>query len=275
MTEKKRFGVLPPRKPHVTVLELNGVIGSTGRPGRSLTLAKLEKPIDQAFKPKRLDAVALAINSPGGSPVQSRLIHDRIRALAEEKEVPVYAYVEDVAASGGYMLALAADEILADSSSIVGSIGVISGGFGFPEALTKLGVERRVYTAGTDKMRLDPFRPEKPDDIDWLKGLLGDMHEIFVDLVKARRGRRLSGDDAALFNGDVWLAGAATRLGLIDGTASLRDDLRRRFGERVKIAKIPTEDRGLASKLFGRSASPASDGLAALEERALWSRFGL
>ncbi len=274
MSEKKRFGFLPPKRPVVNVIELTGVIGSTGRPGKSLTLSKLEKAIDEAFKPKGVAAVALLINSPGGSPVQSRLIHDRIRALAGEKAVPVFAYVEDVAASGGYMLAIAADEILADPSSIVGSIGVISGGFGFPEAIAKLGVERRVYTAGTEKVRLDPFRPEKADDIDWLKSLLGDLHKVFIDLVKSRRGAKLA-TETDLFSGDVWLAASATRLGLIDGTASCRDDLRRRFGDRVKIKKIATDDRPLFARLLGGARGGPTELVAAFEERALWARFGL
>lgn len=274
MSEKKRFGFLPLKRPVVSLLELSGVIGATGRPGKSLTLSKLEKAIEAAFKPKGVAAVALVINSPGGSPVQSRLIHDRIRALAGEKAVPVFAYVEDVAASGGYMLALAADEILADPSSIVGSIGVISGGFGFADAIEKLGVERRVYTAGTEKVRLDPFRPEKSDDVDWLKSLLADLHKVFIDLVTARRGAKLS-TEADLFNGDVWLAASATRLGLIDGTASCRDDLRRRYGDRVKIRKVPTDDRPFFARMLGSARSGPNELVAALEERAHWARFGL
>ena len=273
---KMRLGVLPPKRPVVTVLELSGVIGATGRPGKSLTAAKLDKAIEAAFKPGDLVAVALQINSPGGSPVQSRLIHDRIRSLAVEKSVPVLAYLEDVAASGGYMLALAADEILADTSSIVGSIGVIGGGFGFPEAIAKLGVERRLYTAGENKARLDPFLAENEDDVAWLKSLMGDLHEIFKRLVIERRGPKLDAE-RDLFQGDVFVAEEAARLGLIDGTAHLRDDLKHRFGDRVKIAKVPVDDRRLLGRLLGGGASAAGpEGwIAALEERATWARFGL
>jgi len=282
-TARKRFGVLPAPRPVVTVLGLAGPIGATGRPGKSLTAAKLEKPIETAFKPKHLKAVALAVNSPGGSPVQSKMIHDMIRAKAAERKVRVLTYVEDLAASGGYMLAVAGDEILADPSSLVGSIGVVSGGFGFPEALSKLGVERRTYTAGENKIRLDPFKPEKPEDVAWIEGLMAKVHEVFVDLVKARRGAKLS-SETDLFQGDVWIAAEATRLGLIDGTASMVEDLKRRFGDRVKIERVSAETKPLIARLVGAQAGlgvksglgvAPDEVLAAAEERAMWSRYGL
>jgi serine protease SohB len=276
-----------PAAPLVTVIDLSGVIGDAGGPGRKgMSLKRLEKSLEAAFKPGKLSAVALAINSPGGSPVQSRLILNAIRRHAKEKEVPVLAFIEDVGASGGYILALAGDEIYADDSSIVGSIGVISGGFGFHEAIRRLGVERRVYTAGENKSMLDPFQPEDPKDIERLEKILSDLHEQFKALVKDRRGDKLK-DDPELFSGAIWTGPAAKERGLIDGIAQLGDFLREKFGEDVKIKRISPEAGSLLKKLLtgGEERSPgfgappslidAEELIAASERRALWARYGL
>lgn len=271
--------------PHVTVLRLSGVIGGGGRFGRALEDAALASLVERAFKPRRLAAVALAINSPGGSPAQSSLIAQRIRDHAREREVPVIAFCEDVAASGGYMLACAADEIWADRFSILGSIGVVSASFGFAEALSRLGVERRLQTAGAAKARLDPFSPLKPEDEAWLKALQGEMHDGFIEMVKASRGEKLNGaPPELLFSGEVFLGEEAVRLGLADGVGRLRPTLRERFGEQV-VFEVVAPRRGLFSRLspFAEGAVPAEtrpmlsaeDWLGALERRALWSRFGL
>lgn len=269
--------------PFVTVLELNGVIGAMGPGRKGLSLRKLEKAIEAAFKPGDLDAVALAINSPGGSPVQSRLIFSAIRRLAKEKDVPVLAFIEDVGASGGYILALAGDEIYADDSSIVGSIGVISGGFGFEEAIRRLGVERRLYTAGENKSQLDPFKPEDPEDVVRLKAILDDLHAQFIDLVKSRRPEKLA-DDPEIFSGAFWTGPKAREKGLVDGTAQLGDFLRARYGKDVKIKRMSPDSGSLLRKLLsgGDAAigSPpslidADAFLDAAERRAMWARFGL
>ncbi|MEX6633126.1 S49 family peptidase [Hyphococcus lacteus] len=270
-------------KPLVSVIELEGVIGEAGAGRKGLTLKRLEKSLEAAFKPSSLKAVALAINSPGGSPVQSRLILSAIRRMATEKEVPVLAFIEDVGASGGYILALAGDEIYADDSSIVGSIGVISGGFGFHEALKRVGVERRVYTAGENKSMLDPFKPEDPADIARLEGILLALHEQFIDLVKGRRGDKLRGD-ADLFTGAVWTGPQAAENGLIDGTAQLGEFLRTRFGKDVKVKRIAPESGSLIKKLLSSDTAQsvglsslidAEELIAAGERRALWARYGL
>ncbi|MFC2951724.1 S49 family peptidase [Marinicaulis aureus] len=270
--------------PRVSVIELNGVIGEMGAGRKGLTLKKIEKAIEAAFKPGDLKAVALAINSPGGSPVQSRLIMSAIRRQAREKDVPVLAFIEDVGASGGYILAIAADEIYADESSIVGSIGVISGGFGFPEAIKKLGIERRVYTAGENKSTLDPFKPEDPEDVARLEVMLAELHDQFIALVKERRGDKLS-SDPDLFSGRFWTGAAAAQKGLVDGTAQLGDFLRDRYGKDVKVKRISPDSGSLLKKLMGGEAGAsglsapslidADEMLAAGERRALWARFGL
>ncbi len=285
-TLKKMWRALPfagPEKPLVTVIEMTGVIGEIGAGRKGMTLKKLEKQIADAFKPSGVKAVALAINSPGGSPVQSRLIMGAVRREAKEKNVPVIAFIEDAGASGGYILAVAADEIYADESSIVGSIGVISGGFGFQDAIAKLGVERRVYTAGENKSMLDPFRPEDPEDVARLKTILDELHRQFIDLVKERRGAKLAPDDA-IFSGRVWTGAAAVEKGLVDGTAQLGDFLRDRYGKDVRIKRIAQEKGSLLKLLMaggaeGRFSPPAlidaDEAMAAGERRALWARLGL
>ena len=268
--------------PIVAVVRLEGVIGG-GRggigSGQPLSLASVAAPLRAAFNFKPAKAVAIIINSPGGSPVQSHLIYKRIRQLALEKQKPVFAYVEDVAASGGYMIACAADEIIADDSSIVGSIGVVSAGFGFVEALEKLGVERRVYTSGASKSQLDPFRPEKPEDIERLKALQQEIHDMFIGLVKERRGDVLS-EDEALFSGQFWAGRSGQSHGLVDRIGDMRGHLRERFGDKVKF-KLFSAERGLLGR---RKSSVGFAGLgeelprgliAALEERSIWARFGL
>ncbi len=274
------------RAPVVPVIRLAGVIGAGGAPlrGEGLSFQGVSSSVERAFKMKGAKAVALAINSPGGSPVQSAMIGDRIRKLSAEKEIPVIAFVEDVGASGGYWLALAADEIFADANSIVGSIGVISAGFGFVEAMQKLGVERRVYTAGASKSLLDPFRPEDVEGVDRLKTIMEECHGNFRDWVRERRGDRLKGEDSDLFEGQVWTGRQAQDIGLIDGLGHLHAVLKERFGEGVKLPLVtkpkPWWQRRLnmASTAHGVDlGEPRAwiDGLLdSLEERALWARFG-
>jgi len=274
--------------PVVAVVRLSGAIGAAGRlrPG-GLSLAALAGPLERAFKLRGVRAVALAINSPGGSAVQSALIGQRIRSLSAEHGVPVVAFVEDVAASGGYWLACAADEIFAQEASIVGSIGVVASGFGFTGLLERLGVERRLHTAGDRKAQLDPFRPEDPEEVAWLKTLLGEIHASFIAMVRERRGSRLRAPESELFSGEFWTGRRALELGLIDGFGEIRSVMRARYGDRVKL-RVVTAQQPLLRRLLRRSdlpmaapwsASPAAalaeELLAAVEERALWSRYGL
>ena len=259
------------RKPVVAVVRLHGAIGTGGGlGGRTLSDAGTAPLIEKAFASSRLAAVALSINSPGGSPAQSALIATRIRRLAEEKNVPVYAFCEDVAASGGYWLATAGDHIFADDNSIIGSIGVISASFGFQELIARHGIERRVYTAGQSKSMLDPFRPENPEDVARLKVLLEDIHGNFIDHVKARRAGKLpEGQD--LFTGEIWLAKRAAELGLIDGIGHLKPMLKERFGDKVKLRRYGVK-RGFLSR-FG--IQMVQDAVQGIEERAAFARFGL
>ena len=261
--------------PVVNVLRLSGVI-SGGR--RNLNIIALARSIHRAFAPKKVKAVALLINSPGGSAAQSAQISRRIREMAEEKQKPVYAFVEDVAASGGYWLACAADEIYADESSIVGSVGVIFAGFGFNDLIARYGVERRVYTAGKRKSVLDPFQAERPEDVARIKEIGGDLHDYFKAWVSERRGARLRGEDEELFEGDFWAGRRAKELGLIDGLGHLRPVLREKFGSRVRL-RLVNPERGLLGGRLRMGASDPADWAsavtAAIEERALWSRYGL
>jgi signal peptide peptidase SppA len=262
--------------PLVHVVRLHGAIG-IGTPFKPpLTMEGLAETLERAFARKGIAAVALIINSPGGAAVQSALIHARIRALSTEKKIPVFAFCEDVAASGGYWLACAGDEIYADSSSIVGSIGVIAAGFGFVDAMRKLGIERRVHTAGESKAVLDPFQPEKPEDVERLKSLQRDVHEDFKTLVRARRNGKLRGDEAELFSGAFWSGRQALDLGLIDGIGHMRDILRARFGDRTEFKLIARPQGWALRRLgFGTAMDPASGLIDAMEIRALWGRFGL
>jgi serine protease SohB len=261
----------------VPAVRLAGVIGSVGLGGRGMTLAGLERALDAAFGHKHARAVALLINSPGGSPVQSALIAGRIRSLAEEKKLPVLAFVEDVAASGGYWLACAADEIFADPSSIVGSIGVVSAGFGFAEAIGRLGIERRVHATGERKALLDPFRPERSEDLVLLKCIQHEILGRFVAHVRGRRGDRLRGEDGELFDGRVWTGDGALRQGLIDGLGEARTTIQSRFGKEARLVLANPKRGWLLRRLrFGTGAAHMADDLvAALEARAHWQRFGL
>jgi len=269
--------------PVVPVVRFSGVIGVVTplRPG--VLLSTVARTLERAFETPRARAVALVINSPGGSPSQSHLIYRRIRQLADEKHIPVLAFVEDVGASGGYMLACAADEIICDQYSIVGSIGVVGGTFGFTKLMDKLGIERRLYTAGDRKVMLDPFLPEKPDDVKRIKAIQKDIHENFIALVKARRGGKLNGSDKALFSGEFWTADKAIELGLADRMGDLRSTLRERFGEKVYTPLISAERSLLGRRLPGVSFADAivrypglaDDLISALEVRAMWGRYGL
>ena len=269
-----RFRKSVPVVNHVT---LSGAIG-IGTPMRpALTLKSVNPVLERAFKRKGLSAVAISINSPGGSPVQSALIHDRIRELSDEKKVPVIVFCEDVAASGGYWLACAGDEIYADESSVVGSIGVISAGFGFVDAIRKLGVERRVHTSGENKSMLDPFKPERPEDVEHLLSLQADIHDAFKTLVKSRRGARLKPDDPELFSGAFWSGRQALARGLVDGIGHMHQVLKARFGDKLVIRPVQqSQGWGLKKLGFGIEVPDITENtMDTLETRALWSRFGL
>ena len=255
--------------PTVAVIRLNGMIAAGGRQG-NLNDAGLAPLIEKAFRKGKPSAIALVINSPGGSPVQSSLIAARIRRLADEKNVKVYAFVEDVAASGGYWLACAADEIWVDDSSIIGSIGVIYAGFGFQGLIEKHGVERRVHTAGTSKSMLDPFKPENPEDVAKLKSWQGQIHDAFIAHVKDRRGARLS-DEPELFSGEVWVGGSSVDVGLADGIGHVVPKMKEIFGDKVRLVPYG-QKRGIFAR-FG--ARIADDTLGLIEERGLFARFGL
>jgi serine protease SohB len=271
----------------IPVLRLTGAIGAVTPLRQGLSIATCSNAIERAFAVKNAPAVAIQINSPGGSPVQSRLIYERIRTLATEKSRKVFVFTEDVAASGGYMIACAADEIYADPSSLVGSIGVLSAGFGFVDLIHKMGVERRVYTSGENKFQLDPFKPENPDEVRRLKRIQEIVHEDFIALVKQSRGSRIAAAGDSLFTGEFWSGRQALELGLIDGIMDIRTKMRALYGEDVRLKLISTE-RGLFRRKTGVGVSHsgleygisfgqgfAADVISALEERALWARFGL
>jgi signal peptide peptidase SppA len=270
----------------VPVVRLSGVIGAVTplRPGMSL--AGVARVLERAFSMRNAKAVALVINSPGGSPVQSRQIYLRIKQLAAEKKLKVLVFVEDVAASGGYMIACAGDEIICDPSSILGSIGVVGGSFGFQEAIKRLGIERRLYTAGANKAMLDPFLPENPDDVAKLKAIQREIHQIFISLVKESRGTRLKGGDDTLFTGEYWAGESSIALGLADSIGDLRSTLRARYGEKV-LTPVIAQPTGLLSGLLGRKSPGAGqlsvmesmaglpdELISAVETRAIWAKFG-
>ena len=262
----------------VAVVRLKGVIApSSGGVRKSLNLETIEPQLKKAFSLSSLKAVALVINSPGGSPVQSQLIADRVRQLADKNNIPVMAFCEDAAASGGYWLACAADEIYASPASVIGSIGVVSAGFGFPELLAKLGVERRVYTAGTSKAMLDPFQPEKEADIAHLKSLQISLHDQFKDYVKARRGARLIGDEDMLFSGAFWAGSTALSFGLIDQIGTLHQVLAQKFGADYRMVSISAKSGlPLLSALSANQNTALADQLvSSAQERLWWSRLGL
>jgi serine protease SohB len=281
--------ILPKRlrgdRPVVPVVRLAGIIG-VGTPLRSaLTLSGVARPLERAFGMRQARAVAIVVNSPGGSPVQSHLIYRRIRQLAAENNRPVIAFAEDVAASGGYMIACAADEIICDPSSIVGSIGVVGSSFGFTRLIDKLGIERRLYTSGDHKAMLDPFLPEKADDVERLKSVQREIHEGFIELVKQSRGSRLKGQEKTLFSGEYWTGSKAIELGLADALGDLRGTLRARFGDDV-LTPLVAPARGWFGRVqpgvgagdidsLLRGGDFAEQVISALEARALWARYGL
>ena len=262
-------------KPIVPVLRFEGIIGTGGGIGKGkINAENLEPNIKKAFSESNPSAVAIIINSPGGSPVQSSLIYQRVRYLADKKDVPIMVFIEDVAASGGYWLSCIGDEIFADKSSIVGSIGVISASFGFTEAINKLGVERRVYTTGKSKGSLDPFKPEKKEDVQMLKNIMNDTQKAFVDLVSKRRGNKLS-DDNTIFTGAFWSGEEAKKLGLIDEIGEIRTVLRERFGPKVKL-KFITKKKGFLSGILQSAFHPLiSKIFDEIDNKAYWNRFGL
>jgi serine protease SohB len=263
--------------PVVPVVRLTGAIGFSTPLSPGITMATTAKLLDRAFAVKKAKAVALLINSPGGSPVQSHLIYQRIRMLAAEKKKKVITFVEDVAASGGYMIACAADEIVVDPSSIVGSIGVISASFGFDKAIKKIGVERRVHTAGDHKMSLDPFSPEKPEDVRRLKALQQDIHTMFIALVKKSRGKKLNGPEKTLFSGEFWVGEQGVKYGLADRLGEIKTVLRERYGKDVETPLIAPSASWFSKKTPGVSLESdwAATLISALEARAMWSRYGL
>jgi signal peptide peptidase SppA len=283
----ERFRLLLPARyrtshPVVAVVRLDGVIGAILPFKQGLSIAGLATALERAFALRDVKAVALVVNSPGGSAVQSHLIFARIRALSEEKKVPVFAFIEDAGASGGYMLACAGDEIFADPSSVVGSIGVVTAGFGLDRFIERFGIERRLHAIGSQKGMLDPFRPERPEDVERLETIQARIHETFIALVEARRGSRLKGARDVLFSGAVWSGAEAVELGLADGLGDLRSAMRARFGEKVRLKPVAVVRAGLLARLMGRREPQIETGLidpgaliAALEERAAWARFGL
>lgn len=274
------------RGPVVPVVRLTGVIGAVMPMQQGLTLAGVAAALERAFSMAD-EAVAIQINSPGGSAVQSRLIYQRIRDLAREKNVRVYVFAEDVAASGGYMIACAGDEIYADPSSIVGSIGVLYAAFGFTRLIDLIGVERRVHTAGERKMSLDAFQPENADDIARLKNIQSMIHREFIDLVQASRGKKIEAAGDQLFTGEFWSGRQALDLGLVDGIMDVRTKMRELFGDNVRLKPVPTErgwmrrrGPGVEAAFGAMTAAPmfagvANEMISAIEARALWSRFGL
>jgi signal peptide peptidase SppA len=275
------FRLVGTAPPVVKVLRLNGAIGMSTGLRKGLALSTVALPVAKLFADKSVVAAAIVINSPGGSPVQAALIHDRIRALAKEQGIKVMTFAEDVAASGGYMLALAGDEIYAHPNSIVGSIGVVSAGFGFEKLIEKIGVDRRVYHAGERKAMLDPFQPENPKDVEHLESLQREVHETFKQMVRDRRPNKLTADEKDLFSGAFWTGAKAKEMGLIDGVGDLRTICRQKFGDKVEFQVITPRRPWFSLDAFASKTDyePRADfttGLiAALEERALWSRFGL
>ena len=259
--------------PHI---RLTGVIGSAGRFKQGIDFAGQQEIIKKAFSFKKAEIIAISINSPGGSPVQSHLIHDYIRQLAKKNKKKVIIFAEDVAASGGYLIACAGDEIYANSSSIIGSIGVISASFGFQDAIKKIGIQRRVYTAGKNKSTLDPFKEEKQEDIERIKKLQLELHSDFINLVKkSRRDKLVDPEKNNIFTGEFWYGSASLKLGLIDGIGNAEQILREKFGENISIKKLEKPKSFLAKKLSSSLDSQFDNIANIIEERALWQKFGL
>ena len=269
-------------KPAIASLDLNGVIGKDGKFESGLNFKNVAPLLKRAFEMKKIKAVALNINSPGGSPVQSELIYNYIRELSEEKKIPVYTFAQDVAASGGYWLLLSGDEIYAHNSSIIGSIGVICAGFGFVDTIKKLGVERRVYAEGKNKAILDPFLPEQKENIEILKDAQRDIFEGFKALVKSRRGEKLKGQELflskeaedKLFNGAFWSGKKAAELGLVDAVCDMRSKMKEKFGDKVEIVSITTK-KGLIKSFFSEKSFDVESLFSKIEERVSFNKFGL
>ena len=276
-----RIPFLRRRQPTVAVVRLNGVIAAGGRGRNTINLQTLSRDLERAFSVRGVRAVALEINSPGGSPVQSAMIFDRIRALAGEKRLPVVGFTQDVAASGGYWLACAADEIFANENSILGSVGVISSSFGLQGLLDRFGIERRVHTSGDRKAFLDPFLPERSEDVERLRSLQAEIHESFRELVRERRRGRLKADEEVLFSGEFWTGRKAMELGLIDGLGDLRTVLRERYGKNLRFRVFGPEQGwlrrriGIAGRSRGSGGHWADALLGTIEARAIWARYGL
>lgn len=263
--------------PKVAIISLKGVIGDLGKwRSKGLVLDELRETIEKAFSLGGLKAVALAINSPGGSPVQSAMIYNAIRALAEEKNIRVIAFAEDICASGGYWLACAGDEIYAHPASIVGSIGVVASGFGLEEFIHRIGITRRVYTQGENKAMLDPFLPEKEEDINRLLNVQRDVHASFIQLVMHARGKRLNADSDELFSGAFWSGAQARDMGLVDGLGDLQTVLKERYGKKVKLVYLSPR-KSFLSGLFSKTSSHhwTNALVSTLEERGYWQRYGL
>ena len=259
--------------PHI---RLTGVIGSSGRFKQGIDFSGQQEIIKKAFSFKKAKNIAISINSPGGSPVQSHLIHDYIRQLAKKNEKKVIVFAEDVAASGGYLIACAGDEIYANSSSIIGSIGVISASFGFQDAIKKIGIQRRVYTAGKNKSTLDPFKEEKEEDIERIKRLQLELHSDFIEVVKKSRGSKLKEPEKNnTFTGEFWSGTASMKLGLIDGIGNAEQILREKFGEDIVIKKLEKQKSFIAKKLSSSIDNQIDNLASVMEERALWQKFGL
>ncbi|WP_237213405.1 S49 family peptidase [Falsiroseomonas oryziterrae] len=263
------------RHPRVAVLRLSGLIAarSGGFAPAGISAQGMAPLIERAFAIRRLAGVVLLINSPGGSPVQSSLVAQRIRRLADEKQVPVIACVEDAAASGGYWLACAADEIVVDAASVIGSIGVISAGFGLSETIARYGVQRRLHTAGTEKSFLDPFRPERPEDVARLNDLLAELHETFKAWVRTRRAGKLKADEAEVFTGRFWTGRQGVELGLADRLGEVSSEIKSRFGETAQQVVIGARRPPWFARLLPGFSAEAL--MAAAEERAAWARLGL
>ena len=267
--------------PIVCIINLNGVIGSVGFGRKGINLNDLESPLKRAFNKKGVDAVVLKINSPGGSPVQSEMISRRIQQLSEEKGVPVFSFIEDLAASGGYWLACSADEIYVSSMSIVGSIGVISASFGFNQLIDKIGVERRIYSQGKNKSMLDPFKPEDPEHVERLLTLQEDIHQSFKEFVKDRRKDKLNDIDENLFNGDIWTGNQAKDIGLVDDIGDMRSVIQEKYGLKTKFIEIPLKSGLIQKTLSGTYSSESKEVkavneiLSSIEERIMWSKYNL
>ena len=261
------------KKKIIAHIKLNGVIGNAGKFKQGIDFAGQEEIIEKAFSLKKVKVVAITINSPGGSPVQSHLIYEFIRAQAKKNKKKVIVFAEDVAASGGYLIACAGDEIYANSSSIIGSIGVIYSSFGFTELIKKIGVERRVHTAGKNKSSLDPFQEEKSEDIERLKSIQLDLHKDFIRVVEESRGTKLKKDGIELFSGEFWAGSKAKELGLIDGLGNANEILKEKFGENVVIKKFE-KSKGWLSKKLSSSSNQVDQLANILEERSIWQRYG-